>query len=109
MASTFPIGEPVAIVNVTSGRTLDADTGTINEDGTIVQLYGRSATDTPNRQWLILPAGGGKFSIVKVQSLRFLDADTGTINADGTKVQLYGQVLPAPLNRQWQLIDVGAD
>jgi hypothetical protein len=109
MASTFPIGEPVAIVNVTSGRTLDADTGTINEDGTIVQLYGRSATDTPNRQWLILPAGGGKFSIVNVQSLRFLDADTGTINADGTKVQLYGQVLPAPLNRQWQLIDVGAD
>jgi Peptidase family C25/Ricin-type beta-trefoil lectin domain-like len=109
MSDSFPIGEPVTIVNVTSGRVLDADTGTIGQDGTIVQLYGRSATGLANRQWLIVSAGGSNFCIVNKVSLRYLDADTATIGQDGTKIQLYGKGLPAPQNRQWQLVDVGAD
>jgi Peptidase family C25/Ricin-type beta-trefoil lectin domain-like len=108
MPDTFPLAEPVAIVNAVSGRVLDADTGTIGADGTIVQLYGRSATGLPNRQWQIINTGGSNFAIVNVESHRYLDADTGTIGSDGTKIQLFGTGLPAPANRQWQLTDVGA-
>ncbi|MGO9032081.1 RICIN domain-containing protein, partial [Mycobacterium sp.] len=108
MSITVPIGEPVALVNVTSGRVLDADTGTIGADGTKVQLYGRQATGLKNRQWLILNAGGGTFYIVNKHSSRYLDADLATIGNDGTKVQLFGTSVPRLLNREWRLVDVGA-
>jgi len=106
-----PLNEPVIIQNVVSGRLLDADLGSINADGTKVQLYGRDATNQKQRQWQIISAGGGKFNIVNIQSGRFLDADTGTIQNDGTKVQLYGSVVPAAQNRQWILnsASVGVD
>lgn len=108
MSITVPIGEPVALVNVTSGRVLDADTATIGADGTKVQLYGRQSTGLLNRQWLILNAGGDTFYIVNKQSGRYLDADLTTIQTDGTKVQLFGTSVPRLLNREWRLVDVGA-
>jgi Ricin-type beta-trefoil lectin domain-like len=106
MSSPIPLNEPVVIVNVASTRLLDADTGTIGQDGTRVQLFGRDATGQPQRQWLIQSAGGGSFNIVNTDSGRFLDADTGTINNDGTRVQLFGTEGSEP-NRQWRLADQG--
>jgi hypothetical protein len=103
MSPIVPLNEPVVIVNVVSGRVLDADLGTIDNDGTIVQLYGRDATNQQQRQWLIVSAGGDHYYIINVRSQRCLDADTGTINNDGTTVQLYGRGVPAPLNRHWVL------
>ncbi len=102
----LPLNEPVVIVNVISGRLLDADTGTINADGTKVQLYGRGATNQLQRQWRLVSAGGTKYYIVCERSKRFLDADTQTIGQDGTKMQLYGTAIPAPANRQWDIEDV---
>jgi hypothetical protein len=42
-----------AIVNVQSGRYLDADTNHIQEDSTAVHLVGTTAEQLPNRQWRI--------------------------------------------------------
>jgi hypothetical protein len=88
MSPIVPLNEPVVFVNVVSGRLLDADTGTIGNDGTKVQLYGRDATNQLQRQWIIASGGDDRYNIVNVESGRFLDADTGTINNDGTIVQL---------------------
>ncbi|MBV8356505.1 MAG: RICIN domain-containing protein [Deltaproteobacteria bacterium] len=103
MSPVVPLNEPIVFVNVVSGRLLDADTATIGNDGTKVQLYGRDAANLPQRQWIIASAGDDCYNIVNVESGRFLDADTSTINNDGTIVQLYGKAVPAPLNRDWKL------
>jgi hypothetical protein len=88
---------------------LDADTGTIQQDGTKVQLYGSAPDKMTNRQWNIQRAQGDSYFIVNVQSNRLLDADTGTIAVDGTTVQLYGQEGKENPNRQWKLVKAKAD
>ena len=76
-------------VNITNAppRCLDADLGTINQNGTKVQLWDCWGGD--NQKWQAVTTGGGIFRIKNVQSGRCLDADLGTINQNGTKVQLW--------------------
>jgi hypothetical protein len=95
-------GDCFNIVNVDSGRFLDADTGTINNDGTWVQLFGFEGSE-PNRQWRLADQGGATFVIANADSGRVLDADTGTLNSDGTVVQLFGFDANGMPNRQWLL------
>jgi Ricin-type beta-trefoil lectin domain-like len=71
------------IVNVQSGKCLDADLSTINANGTKVQLW--DCWGGKNQQWRANNDG----TIVNVQSGRCLDADLGTINTNGAKVQLW--------------------
>jgi hypothetical protein len=81
MSSELP--SSAIITNVASGRVLDADTGTIGQDGTVVQLW--SATGQPIRGGISKPPGVDDIGvtafitvlIVNVQSGRYLDADTG--------------------------------
>ena len=94
------------IVNVQSGRVLDADLDTINDDGTKVQLFGTDAKDRPNRRWKIEKDGEGTVRIVNFQSGRLLDADLDTIKRDGTKVQLYGKDTTDRTNRRWRIVAV---
>ena len=42
-----------------SGRVLDADANTINDDGTKVQLFGTDANNAPNRVWKYQNVGEG--------------------------------------------------
>jgi hypothetical protein len=96
------------IVNVESGRYLDADTGTIKKDGTAVQQYGTADEKKKNRQWKIEKLGDDKFYISCVQGGRFLDADKGGLKADQTLVQLWaGKGKADQTNRQWRIEDAG--
>jgi hypothetical protein len=92
---------PARIISVY--RDLDADLGTLNQNGTKVQLW--EWWGGQNQQWL---AEGGYIrngTIVNVQSGKCLDADLGTLNQNGTKVQLWdcwgGQ------NQQWRVNNDG--
>ena len=66
-------------------KCLDADLGTIGENGTKVQLW--DCWGGQNQKWQVMNLGGGR--IVNLQSHRCLDADLGTIGENGTKVQLW--------------------
>lgn len=72
------------IANNGGGRCLDADTATIKNNGTKIQLY--DCWSGKNQQWRYNSIDG---NILNVQSGRCLDADTATIGQNGTKVQLY--------------------
>jgi ABC-type sugar transport system substrate-binding protein len=76
-------------VNITNPppRCLDADTATINQNGTKVQLWDCWGGD--NQKWQVLPGNGVVHMIKNVQSGRCLDADTATMNQNGGKVQLW--------------------
>jgi hypothetical protein len=85
------------LVNGYSGRCLDADTWTLYENGTKVQLWdcingngqaGYTYTPTPDESWRFPPVGQWG-TITNGGSNRCLDADTGTIGSNGTKVQLW--------------------
>jgi hypothetical protein len=45
------------IQNGQSGRVLDADTGTLNQDGTRVQLWDKNGQQ--NQKWTVAPYTGG--------------------------------------------------
>lgn len=103
-----PADLPVAdgtyqIINVQSRRLLDADTTTLHQNGTKVQLYGTRHDGMDNRLWKIAKASDGGYFIFNRQNARLLDADTGTIQQDGTKVQLYGSAPDKMTNRQWNI------
>lgn len=66
-----------------SGRCLDTDLATNNQNGTKVSLW--DCWKGPNQQWSFLADG----RIVNAQSGRCLDAELGMINQNGTKVQLW--------------------
>jgi hypothetical protein len=84
-------------------RCLDADLGTINGNGTKVQLWtcliGSDNTIPANQAWYITQIPEGHYRFQNVQSGRYLDADLGTIDRNGTKVQLW-DYLPSATN-QW--------
>jgi len=71
------------IVNSQSNRCLDADTGSIGNNGTKVQLW--SCWGGQNQSWTVNSNG----TITNDQGGRCLDADTNTIGSNGTIVQLW--------------------
>jgi ricin-type beta-trefoil lectin protein len=96
------------IVNVESGRCLGADTATIKQDGTKVQLFGTPSRDKPNQQWRIAKAGDGKYAIINAESGRYLD-ETKSIEKDGGKAELWGMAADNNPNRQWRIEKAGPD
>jgi hypothetical protein len=69
--------------NLLSGLCLDADTRTLGNNGTIVQVWRCGGVN--NQRWRFRP----DFTIVNVQSGRCLDANAPTVHQDGGKVQLW--------------------
>jgi hypothetical protein len=96
------------IVNAESGRHLDADVFTINNNGTKVQLWSTDGENKPNRQWQLEKVGDDKFYIICVQGGRVLDADKGSIGKDSTKIQLWAGKNKEP-NRHWRIESAGDD
>lgn len=100
-------GEDVVMLNVVGALLLDAHLGSIDEDSTKVQLFGREGANQEQRRWKLVSAGADTHYLVNAASGRFLDAHTQTISQDGTIVQLYGTDLPAPRNREWRFVSAG--
>ncbi|MFD8499011.1 RICIN domain-containing protein [Amycolatopsis sp. NPDC059657] len=83
--------EPQAflLTSTASGRCLDADTGTLWENGTTVALWDCDDT-APNQGWYFIFHEEDKtVSFVNLASGRVLDADLDTFGENGTKVQLW--------------------
>jgi hypothetical protein len=81
-ANLTALDEYLLFVDQASGRCLDADTNTIGDNGTTVQLWDCWGGD--NQQWY----RDGR-QIRNRASGRCLDADTNTIGDNGTTVQLW--------------------
>ncbi len=87
-------------------RCLDADLGTINSNGTRVQLWDCNGWN--NQRWyFIQSAWSGWFLLKSYYNNRCLDADLGTINSNGTRVQLW-DCIPGSTNQVWQVITYGS-
>jgi Ricin-type beta-trefoil lectin domain len=80
------------------GRCLDADTNTLNRNGTKVQLWDCDET-APNQSWYITTNNEGYFRFQNFASGRYIDADLNTINRNGTVIQLWDFV--AGGTNQW--------
>lgn len=81
------------IQNADSGRYLDADTNTIHEDGTVVQLWDYTGSQA-NQLWFIYTHADQFddttwYAIENDSSGRVLDANLNTLPANGTRVQLW--------------------
>ena len=88
-----------------NNRCLDADLGTINGNGTRVQLWDCIAVN--RNQWWYAYSYGTYIRFQNVYSGRYLDADLGTINANGTKVQLW-DFISGNRNQWWPVINYGS-
>jgi hypothetical protein len=88
-----------------NNRCLDADLGTINGNGTKVQLWDCIAAN--RNQWWYAWGYGTYIRFQNVYSGRFLDADLGTINSNGTKVQLW-DFISGNKNQWWPVINYGS-
>lgn len=88
------------VPNLYSMRCLDADTNTIGNNGTKIQLW--SCTGANNQHWNRDPGGNGGTNngeMTNTQSGRCLDADLSTIGSNGTKIQLWNCTFAN--NQQW--------
>lgn len=81
--SSQPGGSYTELRNSQAGMCLDADFGSIDQDGDKAQTW--SCWNKSNQLWYINNDG----TIVNVSSGKCLEADLGTINQDGTTVQLW--------------------
>jgi hypothetical protein len=69
---------------------LDADNGTLGQNGTKVQLWQCNGWD--NQAWYLNPIPGkptGWYTITNLGHNKCLDADNGTIGGNGTRVQMW--------------------
>lgn len=84
-------------------RCLDADLGTIDGNGTRVQLWtcivNPDGSVPANQAWYITQIPEGHYRFQNVWSGRYLDADLGTIDSNGTKIQLWDYIAAA--SNQW--------
>ncbi|AUI57912.1 RICIN domain-containing protein [Amycolatopsis sp. BJA-103] len=84
-------------------RCLDADLGTINGNGTKIQLWtciiNPDNTIPANQAWYITQIPEGHYRFQNVHNGRYLDADLGSINRNGTKIQLWDYM--AGGSNQW--------
>ncbi|SDY28275.1 Ricin-type beta-trefoil lectin domain-containing protein [Amycolatopsis xylanica] len=80
--------QPYLIQSVANGFCLDADTGSINENGTPISLWGCDAY--ARNQWFYVSVDAdGYFYFRNGASNRYLEADLDQIDENGTKVQLW--------------------
>ena len=98
------------LVNNASGRVLDADSDTIGDNGTHVQLWDDLGTDQDNQLWWLVDTGYYDvqtnyelFKWVNADSGRVLDADSDNIENPGTPVQLWDDHGIEGFNQDWEL------
>ncbi len=101
----FAVQQEVYLLGPASdeSRCLDADLGSINGNGTKVQLWtcliDPDNTVPANQAWYFTRNPEGYYRLQNAHSGRYLDADLGTIDRNGTKVQLWDYV--AGGKNQW--------
>ncbi|WP_370942876.1 RICIN domain-containing protein [Amycolatopsis sp. cg5] len=86
--SAAQLDGPYLIESVEGERCLDADTGTLWENGTTVALWDCDEY-AANQGWYVDQAADGTITLENAASGRVLDADLDTIGENGTKVQLW--------------------
>jgi len=86
------------IESALSGRCWDADPGTINQNGTRMQLWDCDV-HSAYQAFYITRNPQGYLRFQNVQSGRYLDASMSSIGHNGTKVQLW--VFEAGAKNQW--------
>jgi hypothetical protein len=90
--------EAYLVQSVLSGRCLDADLNTINNNGTRVQLWDCDPYAAQQAFYITeIPEGYLRFQ--NVASGRYLDADLASINTNNTRIQLWDYVGGA--TNQW--------
>jgi hypothetical protein len=95
----------VQMHNFASYRALDADTDTIGDNGTKVQLWDDGG-GIPSQVWSMTTTDTeGVYKVANSSSPRVLDADTDTIGANGTTVQLWDDAGAGQTNQLWGLVD----
>ena len=94
-----------AIVNVQSGRFLDAEAGVWLGDGGKVRL--RTAAKNANQKWNIVKEGKQTVTIMNVADGRLMDADSAGIDREGTQIALYGIDTKDRPNRLWKIVPLG--
>ncbi|WP_329056318.1 RICIN domain-containing protein [Amycolatopsis sp. NBC_01488] len=95
---------PYLLESAAFGRCWDADLGTINANGTKMQLWDCNDT-APNQAFWLTQNPEGYYRFQNYQSGRYLDADTNTIGANGTKVQLW-DYMAGGKNQWWTLTSI---
>ena len=85
-----------------NSRCLDADSNTIGDDGTKVQLWDCLGGGQYNQYWRLSSTGfAGVYRITSYYNGRCLDADYGTIADNGTRVQLWDCLGDNQYNQDW--------
>jgi hypothetical protein len=92
-------GTYIGLRNADSGRCLDADTNTINKNGTTIQLW--DCNSSAEQSWQVNPHAYDAFNLLNTDAplAPMLDADSTTIGANGTKVQLWANQYDT--NQMW--------
>lgn len=91
-----------AVSEKANGRCLDADAGTLNTNGTKVQLWNCHSGGGPNQDWKFEKVADNTYLIksqVSPTAVVALDADGYTLGKNGTKVQLW--TTHGGKNQQW--------
>ncbi|MEV6647098.1 RICIN domain-containing protein [Amycolatopsis sp. NPDC051371] len=92
---------PYLLESAGFGRCWDADTNTINANGTKMQLWDCNEY-APNQAFWLSQNPEGYYRFQNYQSGRYLDADSNSIGGNGTKVQLWDFVAGGQ-NQWWTL------
>jgi hypothetical protein len=96
-SAAFVRSGPFYLYNNDTGKCLDADLGTINRDGTVVQLW--NCISGNRNQWWYEDNYGSYARFWNVYSGRYLDADANNLGRNGTVVQLWDFI--ANNTNQW--------
>jgi hypothetical protein len=97
--ATNTIPKLTTFSNAMGGLVLDADSNSMNREGTTVQMW--QASGAANQEWKLYPTNTGSFLIRNKVSWRCLTTD-GSTTANGAGVGLYG--CHGGLNQQWSLV-----
>lgn len=96
-----PAAEPVTLVNVRSGHSLDVFGRSTDDGAAAIQWPASGAT---NQQWVMADQGDGWVSIGSAASQKVLDVESGS-TADGARVIQWSSTGDA--NQLWRVDDAG--
>ncbi len=99
----IPMNYPLSLINMSNGRSLDANVRNMHRNGGWVQTWDMHGRE--NQQWTLVPLRNGFVKIVNQGCGLVLDAHSRTAHRNGGATQLWqwngGQ------HQQWQLVPTG--
>jgi len=98
---------PWYIVQVSTGRCLDAPAQWGGVNGTPMQLWDCYPPSQYNQMWTRRVRADGTFDLVNVASQRCLDAPAQWAGADGSPIQLWDCYPPSQTNQLWRMMAGG--